>query len=116
PIGSPVAGLRLSNVSPPSASTHSPPMKFWKVRAVVATDASLALDPYLDGRERPGHAGPAPVAGHTPLVVALVAGHAAAVGPAAAVDDHGHVRIVGVVGDQLVVELVLELDRYDAVD
>ena len=28
PISSPVAGLRLSNVSPEAASTHSPPMKF----------------------------------------------------------------------------------------
>ena len=28
---SPVAGLRLSKVSPETASTHSPPMKFLKV-------------------------------------------------------------------------------------
>ena len=37
PISSPVAGLRLSNVSPPSAPTHSPPIKFWTVSRRVAT-------------------------------------------------------------------------------
>ncbi len=31
PSVSPVAGLRLSKVSPETASAHSPPMKFWKV-------------------------------------------------------------------------------------
>jgi hypothetical protein len=35
PIVSPVAGLRLSNVSPEAASTHSPPMKFLKVLVPV---------------------------------------------------------------------------------
>src|ERR1700751_730294 len=40
----------------------------------------------------------------------------AAVGPVAAVDDDGHVRVVLVVLDHLVVELVGELPRNDAID
>ena len=35
PIGSPVAGLVLSKVSPETASTHSPPMKFLKFSVAV---------------------------------------------------------------------------------
>jgi hypothetical protein len=35
PIVSPVAGLRLSKVSPLAASIHSPPMKFLKVCVAV---------------------------------------------------------------------------------
>src|SRR5919201_2515091 len=41
---SPVAGLTLSKVSPPAASTHSPPMKFLKVFvSIVAMRAILRM-------------------------------------------------------------------------
>src|SRR5581483_9722385 len=46
PTSSPVAGLRLSNVWPAAASTHSPPTKFLNVRApVTATGPSLRNAP-----------------------------------------------------------------------
>src|SRR5207244_1601784 len=50
--------------------------------------------------------------------LALAAGHPlrSAVGAGAAVDDDGHVRVVLVVLDHLVVELVFELPRDHAVD
>src|SRR5919198_3865889 len=47
PIVSPLAGLRLSKVSPEAASTHSPPMKFLNVLVVVATAAILFGWPHL---------------------------------------------------------------------
>src|SRR4051794_15885554 len=49
-------------------------------------------------------------------LVVLAARHAAPVGTLAAVDDDGHVRVVLVVGDHLVVELVRERLRDHAVD
>src|SRR5438034_1308981 len=54
-IVSPVAGFRTSMVSPPQASTHSPPMKFWcfetvvlivsLLRSLVGEDARFARQP-----------------------------------------------------------------------
>src|SRR5436305_7397005 len=60
----------------------------------------------------------APAVAHRPLLAGLeaVLAFLAAVASLAAIDDDGHVRIVLVVVDHLVVELVGELARNDAVD
>src|SRR6266550_3629879 len=50
------------------------------------------------------------------LVLEALLGFLAAVSSLAAIDDDGHVRVVLVVVDHLVVELVGELARNDAVD
>src|SRR6266487_1182940 len=59
----------------------------------------------------------APVADR-PLLLVLepLLAFRAAIGPVAAIDDDGHVRIVLVVVDHLVVELVGELAGNDAID
>src|SRR5215218_7618749 len=112
PSTSPVAGLAVSKVSPEAASTHSPPMKFLKVLvAAVATAAILVSG--VGAGERARSAGPAAVADLA--LPALVSARAPVVA-LAAVDDDGHVRIVLVVLDHLLVELVLELPRDDAID
>ena len=119
PSTSPVAGTSDSNVSPPAASTHSPPMKFSKLGAGDGHAAILAPD------QAPVDRSPANVPGtrarrrsrDSRSLGELAAPLAApAVGPLAAVDDHRHVRVVGVVRDELVVQLGLELARDDAVD
>src|SRR5215207_7303672 len=102
PRVSPVAGLVVSKVSPEAASIHSPPMKFLKVFvAAVATAAILVRRVGAGERAR----GPRPAAVANLALVTL-----------AAVDDDGYVRVVLVVLDHLVVELVLELARDDAID
>src|SRR5436189_244787 len=58
----------------------------------------------------------APAVADLALVLDPPASAAAAVGSLAAVDDHGHVRVVLVVLDHLVVELVGELPRDHAID
>src|SRR4051794_11519456 len=59
----------------------------------------------------------APVA-HRPLLLVLepLLAFAAAIRPVATVDDDGHVRVVPVVVDHLVVELVGQLAGNDAID
>ena len=112
-------GHDVSNVSPPSASTHSPPMKFSRVGA-----AAIAADPSVRGRRRrwrrtcPVARGAAAVALRRAARRSRLARRArvAAVGARAPVDDHRHARVVRVVGDELVEELGLELARDDAVD
>src|SRR5438445_531424 len=116
PIVSPVAGLRLSKVSPPAASTHSPPTKFLKVFVpVVATGTSLVrrLGGRVGVRERAGRTLAPPVA-DDPVAAVLLAG--AAVGALPPVDDDRHVRVVLVVLDHLVEELRLELSWDHAID
>ena len=128
PIVSPFAGLVLSKVSPEAASTHSPPMKFLKDCAdVVAMQARLAA------------ACSPPVAAHSLLGRPVYVGERARVGAAAiadrsllavlepllafrtaipslaTVDDDSDVRVVLVVIDHLVVELVGELAWNDAI-
>src|SRR5919204_453127 len=44
-IVSPVAGLSTSIVSPPAASTHSPPIRFWCLVTVVLTCLPPSQDP-----------------------------------------------------------------------
>src|SRR5919201_3107198 len=44
-IVSPVAGLSTSIVSPPAASTHSPPIRLWCLVTVVLTDLPPSQDP-----------------------------------------------------------------------
>src|SRR5690242_5820129 len=112
PSTSPVAGLVVSKVSPEAASTHSPPMKFLKVLvAVLATAGTLLRRVGLGERARRASAPAIPD-------LALAAKDAALppVLALAAVDDHRHVRVVLVVLDHLLVELVLELARNHAVD
>src|SRR6188472_950337 len=105
PRTSPVAGLVVSKVSPEAASTHSPPMKFLKVLvAVLATAAILLRRLGLGERSRRACAPPVPDRALAPEDAAL-----APVLALAPVDDDGHVRIVPVVLDHLLVELVLEL-------
>src|SRR5206468_8200377 len=98
----PVAGLRVSNVSPEAASTHSPPMKFLKVFVSIVAmrpvygrlGCSVRLVRRVDLRERPGHTRAPPVA---ELALAAVRLPPAPILPRAAVDDHRHVRVVLVV-------------------
>src|SRR5437763_3825341 len=68
------------------------------------------------GVRKPPRMGAPPVADLALVLEASRRLSAAPVGPLAAVDDHRHVRIVLVVLDHLVVELVRELARDHAVD
>src|SRR3954468_13719942 len=113
PSVSPVAGLVVSKVSPETASTHSPPMKFLKVLvAAVATAAILALG-RVRAREGAGRSCSASIADRAlPAVLATLAPIVALT----AIEDDRHVRVVLVVLDHLFVELVLELSRDHAVD
>src|SRR5829696_1096371 len=114
PRVSPVAGLVVSKVSPEAASIHSPPMKFLKVFvAAVATAAILVRRVGAGERAR----GPRPAAiANLALATLVLVPSGAPVVTLAAVDDDGYVRVVLVVLDHLVVELVLELARDDAID
>src|SRR5215213_740138 len=118
PRTSPVAGTIDSNVSPPAASTHSPPTKFLKCfvpRIAMGTSVVrrwLALD---DVGERPRDPRAAAVA-RLPLLALGRLRSLTPVGPRTPVDDHGHVRVLLVVLDHPVVELVLELRRDHAID
>src|SRR5262249_1734961 len=100
PSTSPVAGLVLSKVS-------------------VATEAKCTGWPLLRRvglRERPRDPRPPPVARLALLDGLGLRPARSAVGPLATVDDHRHVRVVLVVVDHLLVELVRQLPRDHAVD
>src|SRR6266536_1233463 len=112
PSVSPSAGLTDSKVSPEAASTHSPPMKFLKVRAPVTVTPAMLVGGVGLG-ERPRNASPATVPDLALPAVGLLL---APVRALAAVEHDGHVRVVLVVVDHLVEELRLELVRDDAVD
>src|SRR5215204_4874655 len=105
---------KTPRVSPEAASIHSPPMKFLKVFvAAVATAAILVRRVGAGERAR----GPRPAAvANLALATLVLVPSGAPVVTLAAVDDDGYVRVVLVVLDHLVVELVLELARDDAID
>ena len=106
----------------PPASTHSPPIEVLEGRRRGGHAAILVAAQAPVGRRWsanvPGRARAAAVArsraarSNSPSPAAPLP----AVGPVAPVDDHRHARVVGVVGDELVVELGLELGRDHAVD
>src|SRR6266508_376121 len=61
-ITSPVAGLSTSMVSPPAASTHSPPIQFWSFVTVLISasssptqDSSIACQPLRDRHRHHRH-------------------------------------------------------------
>src|SRR5437868_3566710 len=117
PSTSPVAGLTLSNVSPDSASTQLPPIEFRKAFVpVVATGRAYLFRRRVRIGERSGDPRPPSVARLALLHELRFRLPRAAIGALAAVDDDGHVRVVLVVLDHLVVELSLELARDHAVD
>src|SRR5438067_9790857 len=118
PSVSPSAGLTLSNISPEAASTHSPPMKFWKVFARVSAMRRRYYCPLIGRRLREGarNSRASPVPRLTPFLELAGRLPGPAILALAAVDDHGDVRVVLVVLDHLVVELVRELGRDHAVD
>src|SRR4051794_19865988 len=112
PSTSPVAGLVVSKVSPEAASTDSPPMKFLKVLvAVLATAGTLLRRVGVGERSRCARPPAVPDRALAAEDAAL-----APVFPFAPVEDDGHVRVVLVVLDHLVEELVLELARNHAID
>src|SRR6266480_1977773 len=117
PSTSPVAGLTLSNVSPDSASTQSPPIEFWKAFVpVVATGRGYLFAGEVRIGERAWDPR-APAVARLALLEELgLRLPGAAVGAFAAVYDHCHVRVVLVVLDHLVEELRLELARDHAID
>ena len=96
----------------PAASTHSPPMEFLKLGAAVAMAAILDRD-YAAGRSLsanvPGMRARRRSRSSRFCVELVTVAPAAPVGARAAVDDDGHAGIVRVVGDELVVQLRLEL-------
>src|SRR3954467_13838413 len=111
PSTSPVAGLVVSKVSPEAASTHSPPMKVLKVLVPGAPAAILLRRVGLGERSR--------CASPPAVPDRALAAEDAALAPVltfAAVEDDGHVRVVLVVLDHLLEELVLELARNHAID
>src|SRR5690349_13135794 len=123
PSVSPVAGTVVSKVSPEAASTHSPPMKFLKVFVVVAMGGD-SIQPSvgarsglrLGGRIRTRKTPRVRTTPVTDRALPAVLAPVAAVFAFAAVDDDGHVRVVPIVVDHLLEELVLELARDHAVD
>src|SRR5580765_2343456 len=112
PSVSPSAGLTDSNVSPDTESTHSPPMKFLKVLTPVTAMRAMLVGS-VGLRERARNAGPPAIAN---LALSAVRLPLAPVRARAAVEDHGHVRVVLVVLDHLLEELGFELARDNAVD
>src|ERR671934_1979565 len=114
----PSAGLTLSNVSPEAASTHSPAMKFWNVFVRVSAMRRRYYWALIGRRVREGARDPRapPVARLTPFTELSRRLPRTSIVALAAIDDHRHVRVVLVVLDHLVVELVRELGRDHAVD
>src|SRR3954447_21286099 len=128
PSSSPLYSATLFVVSPmwrPSAASSCPSAGSLTTAPIPAgpgfprappstwtTSFLIAFEGRWEGAGRPSLAA---VADHAALVVHGALG-AAAVRALATVDDDGHVRVVLVVGDHLVVELVRERLRDDAVD
>ena len=100
---------RSTRSSPrPRPSTHSPPTKLPRAGATAMAAILARLRARRRrSRERADDAGAAAVADlRARSATAPSLGRVPAVGPVAAVDDHRHVGVVGVVGDHPVVQLV----------
>src|SRR5207253_127632 len=100
--------------APPSTCTIS------RVAAIGASRPAGSGGCARERRHVAGHTGPAPVAHDAPLLAASLARAGAPAARAAveatAVDDHGDVVLVLVVGDELRVQLVSERSGHHAVD